>query len=508
MANLFKVYRSSTPGAKPTQGNMPAGRLALNTADERLYFANASGQVVEPRTSYSSLLPTTAHDLNTYLEPGNFYQGTTAIPLTDYNYPIAQQGFLEIYAFGSATVQEYTTRTNPVRRYVRVKTGADTTTWTQWGELTNQELARLLPSSAHNLDDYVSSDAFVQATQGGADAGTNYPVALPGFLEVIANSNTTVLQRYTTFTTNAVTRRCFIRTKGTGSFTTWVELLTNYNGTTYNPFLNTGADLNNVLERGVYQIPTTAIAQSGTNFPAPFSGYMEVYSTAAYGSGIAVTSGVTQVYYAANLNMVFYRSLVTNVWTPWATTSVANQLTTQNLNDVTAPGTYYVNSDATATGALNYPVQVAGVLEVVQAPLGNLQVMQRYTTRSGSGLTPRIFVRNRFTTSLTWYDWVEIGGSSGGGGFGVAQTKQNVTASRSVATNYQNTTSLPIVVYIYAATQATNGYVLITMDSDPAAVAYYPTAGNSIPATLVVPVGSIYRVDVSGAAVVKWQELR
>lgn len=87
----------------------------------------------------------------------------------------------------------------------------------------------------------------------------------------------------------------------------------------------------------------------------------------------------------------------------------ATALTTQDLNAVITGGPYYQNNDASATAALNYPVLLAGILEVLVAPAGNQQVMQRYTTRSGSGLAPRVFVRNRFTTSLTWYPWVELG---------------------------------------------------------------------------------------------------
>lgn len=38
-------YRSTTPGAVPAAGDLAAGELAINTADEKLYFKNASGSV-------------------------------------------------------------------------------------------------------------------------------------------------------------------------------------------------------------------------------------------------------------------------------------------------------------------------------------------------------------------------------------------------------------------------------------------------------------------------------
>jgi hypothetical protein len=42
----IQLYRSATPGAVPTAGNLAPGELALNTADEKLFFENASGVVV------------------------------------------------------------------------------------------------------------------------------------------------------------------------------------------------------------------------------------------------------------------------------------------------------------------------------------------------------------------------------------------------------------------------------------------------------------------------------
>lgn len=41
----IQLYRSTTPSAAPTAGNLADGELALNTADEKLYFKNASGVV-------------------------------------------------------------------------------------------------------------------------------------------------------------------------------------------------------------------------------------------------------------------------------------------------------------------------------------------------------------------------------------------------------------------------------------------------------------------------------
>ena len=330
MAIYHLLYRTTVAGRIPTAANMPSGRLGLNLTDERIYFTNASGNVVEPQPR-----PHTH----------------TVSDITNLN-------------------------------------------------------AQLLPTTAHDLNSYSTQSEWVQTSQAGADAGTNYPIALPGFLEVIANSSTSVLQRFSTFTTAQTTRRMFFRTKGTGSWTNWVETPTNYGSLAYLGAVPDASDLNTFLDRGIWQIANSTTAAGGTNFPAPYSGYLIVLSTAVQGSGATITSGVTQLYYAANTNVSYTRSLVNGTWTDWGGNSAATVLTTQNLNDVVGAGTYYMNSDATATAILNYPVELAGVLEVVRAPSGNMQVMQRYTTRNATNT--RIFVRNRFSTSLTWFPWLEI----------------------------------------------------------------------------------------------------
>jgi hypothetical protein len=42
----IQLYRSATPGAVPLAANLAPGELALNTADEKIFFENASGSVV------------------------------------------------------------------------------------------------------------------------------------------------------------------------------------------------------------------------------------------------------------------------------------------------------------------------------------------------------------------------------------------------------------------------------------------------------------------------------
>lgn len=43
----IQLFRSATPGATPTALSLADGELAINTADEKLFFKNAGGSVVE-----------------------------------------------------------------------------------------------------------------------------------------------------------------------------------------------------------------------------------------------------------------------------------------------------------------------------------------------------------------------------------------------------------------------------------------------------------------------------
>ena len=47
MANTILHKRSSTAASVPTGGQLSAGELALNTADEKVFLKNSAGTVVE-----------------------------------------------------------------------------------------------------------------------------------------------------------------------------------------------------------------------------------------------------------------------------------------------------------------------------------------------------------------------------------------------------------------------------------------------------------------------------
>lgn len=79
-----------------------------------------------------------------------------------------------------------------------------------------------------------------------------------------------------------------------------------------------------------------------------------------------------------------------------------------NLNALTNPNGYIQASNTSATLALNYPVTLAGMLEVDAHPV-NTMIWQRYTTYASSTTPlPRVFVRGQYPTAGTWSAWAEL----------------------------------------------------------------------------------------------------
>jgi hypothetical protein len=58
---LVQLYRTATPGSVPLAANLSAGELAINTSDEKLFFKNAGGSVVEFSGGFSYTTVKTAN---------------------------------------------------------------------------------------------------------------------------------------------------------------------------------------------------------------------------------------------------------------------------------------------------------------------------------------------------------------------------------------------------------------------------------------------------------------
>ena len=293
-------------------------------------------------------------------------------------------------------------------------------------------------ASGVDLDTVVLPGFYHQHTNAGAAAGVNYPTPFAGLLEVYApnaSSSNFVYQFYTRFRGGGAYQSRFWRAIYQTTWSEWVEVQTSQNGFGYGGGIAASQDLNSFTQRGTWVQGSSAGASSGLNYPIAQSGYLIVYS-AGYPGGAAST-GAAQIYIAANTNRTFFRSLIGTTWSPWeesvrssllgtangiaqldasgrllfgqAPIAYANAvLTGTDANSVTEPGAYYLNGDAQATAALNWPISLAGTLTVERALSGNLQITQTYTTRNGTGGAVRTFKRVRFGGGAgTWGTWQE-----------------------------------------------------------------------------------------------------
>jgi hypothetical protein len=291
-----------------------------------------------------------------------------------------------------------------------------------------------LPTTAHDLNTYVTPGTFYQTTVAGATAGANYPVLNVGFLEVVA-TGTPVLQVYTVRSNALASMQRFWRVRQTAAlWSAWKEISDTSTALSYQGGMAAAQDLNTYTQRGMWIIGSSATAAGGTNFPIGQSGSLIVFS-AGYPGGPVATS-CTQLYFAANSGQTFTRSLVSTAWSAWVRLVDASMIGAANgvgglgadgrapvtqfplsfavvtgtdVNTLTSPGVYYTNSDAQATAALNWPEQLAGTLLVEVAAAGNSQITQTYTTRNGTGGVSRTHKRVRFGTGGgTWGTWQQL----------------------------------------------------------------------------------------------------
>lgn len=102
-------------------------------------------------------------------------------------------------------------------------------------KLDGTELAKILalgstiPGSV-NLNSYTSTGLFHQPSTANAASGSNYPVALAGMLEVIADGSI-IYQKYTVYDSS---HNVYVRTYYSGSWFTWTRVLDSTDLTTIN----------------------------------------------------------------------------------------------------------------------------------------------------------------------------------------------------------------------------------------------------------------------------------
>lgn len=77
----IQLYRSATPGAVPLAADLAPGELALNTADEKIFFENASGSVVSISSSGGTLAVANGGTGVTALTANNVILGNGTSPV-------------------------------------------------------------------------------------------------------------------------------------------------------------------------------------------------------------------------------------------------------------------------------------------------------------------------------------------------------------------------------------------------------------------------------------------
>ena len=328
----FSALNTAVQGVLDGKGQA-SGYASLGT-DGRLLAAQAP-------IVYAPTLPTTTHDLNTYVTPGTFYQAAVAgaTAPTGVNYPVAQVGFLEVIATGNPVQHVYTTREASPRRFWRSKYG--TTAWSPWKEASDTSTTLSYQggmAAAQDLNNYTQRGMWIVGSSANAASGTNFPIGQSGSLIVYSvgvpggTAATGCTQVYNAANSGQMFTRSFV----SGNWTPWVRSL----------------DASQLGVAGGVGTLDGVGRQPVTQFPL----------------SLAVATGT-------------------------------------DANTLTSPGVYYTNSDAQGTAALNWPEQLAGTLLVEAAAAGNSQVTQTYTTRNGTGGVLRTYKRVRFGTTGVWGGW-------------------------------------------------------------------------------------------------------
>jgi hypothetical protein len=128
----IQLYRSATPGAVPLAADLAPGELALNTADEKIFFENASGSVVSIGSSGGTLAVANGGTGATTLTANNVIlgNGTSAVqfvaPGTSGNV-LTSNGTTWTSAAAGASLTGITQSTTPFETSLGFEAGLNTT---------------------------------------------------------------------------------------------------------------------------------------------------------------------------------------------------------------------------------------------------------------------------------------------------------------------------------------------------------------------------------------------
>jgi hypothetical protein len=135
---------------------------------------------------------------------------------------------------------------------------------------------------------------------------------------------------------------------------------------------------------------------------------------------------------------------------------VATELGAGDLNAIVTPGIYTQSDNAEAVVGLNYPIALAGLVEVYATPGSPAEIWQRYSVY-GATSAPNLIYQRRRSSGTTWWPWVVI-------------------SPQSLLCALKNTTTID-------ASSGTNKFTAWTTDFDP--MIMYQGSGN-----ITMPMGA------------------
>lgn len=185
-----------------------------------------------------------------------------------------------------------------------------------------------------------------------------------------------------------------------------------------------GADLNDYTTQGSFYCPMNVTAATVSNTPSNQAFHLEVYK-ATNDSG----KGVCQVAYSYRQDNVhiWWRNGYGGNWSEWYEVANKEDIASLNnnksninhthnslsptilganvdFNDYKTEGTYIISWDSVQS-ATNAPNKTGGRLEVISVQNGVKQIYHNYES-SESGL--KIWWRNYYPTTNTWFDWQQV----------------------------------------------------------------------------------------------------
>ncbi|WP_338619030.1 pyocin knob domain-containing protein [Achromobacter sp. E1] len=424
-----------------TDGEVDDNFVALRTAiqgvlDGRGKAEGYAGLAADGRLPLSqapivtaTLLPTDAHDLNTYVTPGPFYQGTASAATLAANYPIANvTGFLDVETFGSATLQRFSTRTAPYQEFWRVKTGA--TAWSAWKESIDHTTGLVFQgvmAASQDLNTYTQRGIWIVTSSGIAGGGTNFPIGQSGVLMVYSagypggTTATGANQVYIASNSN----QQFFRSLVGGTWSAWERVATLTSGrlpaeqapsAILLPI--TAHSLDDIRTAGVYAQNATAGAVAGTSYPAPFAGLLEVHCA----EGVSAANLLWQEYTVYGVEggspvgfggRRYWRSCsnkVTGTWGPWREVARASEAMTKialtaatDADTLTADNTWWTWSASAAMGSNFPPVPVKSGGSLSTIVMTAAYMVQTCIVVPSTGRRPIEY--RRAGNATTWSNW-------------------------------------------------------------------------------------------------------